>query len=192
MIDTMTETANDERRQRLEHIKGELKKLFGDIDALSDHAQEYKPESFPSGSTGTPSKLEFLKEEVIRLTSEVGDEAVEPVGAYYRPGRNVGLVEQAQGKIEALVKLVEEHKEGEPNQFSIPWIAAGCKKEVPRCACLVGHYRGCGCDCYAWVMPQRAKTFRDFVLIVLSLVPQEANEALPTPSGVGAANSPNF
>jgi hypothetical protein len=195
MIDTMKQGASEHRLERLDRIKGDLEGLYNEIDEISERPQKYEPGSFAGGGAGgPPSKLEFLKEEVIRLTGEVGDDAVEPVGAYYRPGRNVGLIEQAQDKIEALLKLVEVHEDGQVNPYSMPWLASCCdKKAVPRCACLVGRYRGCGQECYLWVEPGNAKTFRDFVLIVLSLAPPDAQEmALPTPSGVGAANSPNF
>jgi hypothetical protein len=192
MIEMMKQGANEAKVARLETIKTDLEELYTQIDALSEKPQKYEPESFESGNHGPPSRLEFLKEEVIRLTSEVGEASVEPVGAYYRPGRNVGLIEQAQDKIEALLKLVEEHEDDEPNQFSMPWIACGSKKEVPSCACLVGKYRGCGRECYVWIMPERMKTFRDFVLIVLSLAPPDAQETSTTITGLGAANSPNF
>ena len=104
----------------------------------------------------------------------------------------MGVIEQAQDKIEALVKLVDEGKPDEPNPFSIPWIMRGCKRDVPKCACRVGHYRGCGCDCYVWITPENMKTFRDFVLVILSIAPTEASESSTTVTGLGAANSPNF
>ncbi len=192
MIATMKQNANPQRLQRLERIEGDLHDLYAQIDEISERPQKYGPESFSHGPLGPPSKLEFLKEEVVRLTSEAADESVEPIGAYYRPGRNVGLVEQAQDKIEALVKLVAEGDDDAPNPFAAPWIMHGCKSDVPKCACRVGHYRGCGCDCYVWITPDNMKTFRDFVLIILSLAPAEASEGSTTVTGLGAANSPNF
>ena len=75
----------------------------------------------------------------------------------------------------------------------MPWMMHGCKRRcAARARCLVGHYRGCGCDCYVWIMPENMKTFRDFVLIILSLAPAEAHEGATTVTGLGAANSPNF
>jgi len=188
MIETMKQWADEERLKHLQQIKEDLDKLYAEIDTYSLKPQRYEPNSIANGPLGPPSKLEFLKEEVIRLTAEAGDDAVEPVGAYYRPGRNVGLIEQAQDKIEALVKLVDEGGT-EPNPFSSPWIHSGCKRDVPECACLVGHYRGCGSDCYVWITPDNMKTFRDFVLIILSIAPPETSS---TVTGLGAANSPNF
>ena len=44
---------------------------------------------YPGGAE-IPSRLDFLKEEVIRLTSEVCHGAVEPVRAYRRPGATPG------------------------------------------------------------------------------------------------------
>jgi len=193
MIETMSQSADSKKMAKLERIKAALEKLYTEIEEISETAQSYEDIEESAHAHHHLTKLEFLKEEIIRLTHETGDEAVEPVGAYYHPGRNVGLVDQAQDKIEALVKLVDDDNGlGEPNPFAMPWICGGSKKDVPRCACLVGHYHGCGCDCYVWVKPENAKTFRDFVLIILSLVPQDAQEALQTPSGVGAANSPSF
>ncbi|HVU88190.1 MAG TPA: hypothetical protein VHD36_12800 [Pirellulales bacterium] len=192
MLATMKQNANPQRQARLERIEADLHELYVQIDELSETPQKYEPESFSHGIAGPPSKLEFLKEEVVRLTSEAADESVEPIGAYYRPGRNVGLIEQAQDKIEALVKLVQEGDEESPNPYAMPWIMHGCKRDVPKCACRVGHYRGCGCDCYVWITPENMKTFRDFVLIILSLAPAEATEGATTVTGLGAANSPNF
>jgi hypothetical protein len=191
MLATMKEGAGEERKLHLEHIETDLVELYAQINELSEKPQRYEADAFVHGPHGPPSKLEFLKEEVIRLTAEAGDDSVEPVGAYYRPGRSVAVIEQAQDKIEALVKLIGEGKDGEPNPYSMPWIMHGCKQDVPKCACLVGHYRGCGCDCYVWITPENMKTFRDFVLIVLSLAPAEASEGT-TVTGLGAANSPNF
>jgi hypothetical protein len=192
MIETMKENASGARLERLERIRTDLVDLYHEIDLVSERPQPYQSGSFASGGNGPPSKLEFLKEEVIRLTAEIGDHVVEQVGAYYRPGRNVGLVEQAQDKIEALLKLVDENADGTPNVFASPWLSTGCKKDVPRCACLVGHYCGCGRECYVWIAPENMRTFRDFVLLVLSLAPPEAQEVGGTPPGFGAANSPNF
>ncbi|MES1213044.1 MAG: hypothetical protein ABUL64_00520 [Singulisphaera sp.] len=191
MLETMKQNATPERTAKLERIKSDLEELYAKIDELSEKPQEYKSESISLAPAGPPSKLEFLKEEVIRLTSEASDESVESVGAYYRPGRNVGLIEQAQDKIEALIKLVDEGTDDAPNPFGMPWLMHGCKRDVPKCACYVGHYKGCGCDCYIWITPGSMKTFRDFVLIVLALAPAEATEST-TVTGLGAANSPGF
>ncbi len=101
------------------------------------------------------------------------------------------MVEQAEDKIKALVDLVTERGR-EPNPFSVPWVSFGCKRDVPACACYVGRFHGCSGDCYAWVAPQQAKVLRDFVLVILSLVPPEAQEFNLPKLGVGAAFSPSF
>jgi hypothetical protein len=191
MIETMKHGSSEEKLERLERIKADLDDLYAEIDKVSERPQRYEPSSFSYGAGGPPSKLEFLKEEVIRLTGEAGDEAVEPVGAYFRPGRNVGLVDQAQDKIEALIKLFQEGNDDEPNPFSMPWVMHGCKRDVPRCVCQVGRYKGCAGECYIWITPDHMRTFRDFVLIVLSIAPPEATEGT-TVTGLGAANSPSF
>ncbi len=192
MIETKKLHANATEQPRLERLHRELEKLYIQIDALSEKAQEYDPDKMFARGVEIPTRLEFLKEEAVRLTSEVSHGAVEPVRAFRRPGRNVGLVEQAQDKIESLVKLVEQSDEGEPNPFSTPWVSQGCRGDIPPCACLVGHYRGCGGECYVWIRPEQMKQFRDFILIVLSLAPPSSQDATSTPVGVGAANSPSF
>jgi len=192
MIHSLRQTASPAKQSKLDRIKIELEGLYTQVDELSEKAQAYDATQHLATGGAAPSKLEFLKEELIRLTSEVGDNPVEPVGAYYRPGRNVGLIEQAQDRIEALIKLVEEPETGESNQFSVPWFGCGGKKEVPACACLVGCYRGCGRECYVWVLPERMKTFRDFILVILSLAPPDAQDSASTSPGLGAANSANF
>ena len=63
---------------------------------------------------------------------------------------------------------------------------------MPPCAFLVGEYHGCGQECYAWILPEHMKEFRDFVLIVLALAPSTSQDAASSPTGLGAANSPNF
>ena len=192
MIETKKLHASAAEQPRLDRLHRELEKLYVQIDALSEKAQEYDPDKMFARGAEVPTKLEFLKEEAVRLTSEVTHGAVEPVRAFRRPGRNVGLVEQAQDKIEALVKLVEELDEGAPSPFSMPWISQGCRGDIPPCACLVGHYRGCGSECYVWIRPEQMKQFRDFILIVLSLAPPSSQDSASTPVGIGAANSPSF
>jgi len=177
---------------RLEKLQNQLEKLYVEIDELSEAAQSYDPETRFARGVEVPTKLEFLKEEAVRLLTEMCHGPVEPVRAYRRPGRNVGLIEQAQGKIEALVTLIEESDDGQPNPFSMPWISQGCRGDIPPCACMVGHYCGCGDECYVWIRPEHMKQFRDFILIVLSLAPPASQDAISTPAGIGAANSPNF
>jgi hypothetical protein len=44
------------------------------------------------------------------------------------------------------------------------WFGRGSKKEVPKDACYVGHYR----DCYVWVCPNGLQDLTDFTLKILS------------------------
>ena len=48
---------------------------------------------------------------------------------------------------------------------SLGWVCTGRKHDVPRDACLVAHYG----KHYAWVMPEHAKDFNDFVLQILNI-----------------------
>jgi hypothetical protein len=176
---------------RLEKLQVGIENLYGQIEELSERAQSYEPDHAEVGGAEATTKLEFLKDEAIRQTSEIGHSSTEPARSFRHPGRNAGLIEQAQGKIEALLKLSEVPPDG-PNPFSMCWLHQGGRKDVPACACLVGRYRGCGCECFVWVTPDHMKEFRDFTLIVLSLAPSTAQDMAASPAGLGAANSPNF
>lgn len=192
ILDTMQQSAGGAQFERLELLRGELIGLYDEIDELSLKVDPYNPDKFAAGGGEVHNKVDFLKEQVIRLLYEVRQSSVEQVRAYHRPGRNVGLVEQVEDKIEALVKLFEEHNDGAPNPFAMPWLCQGGKGDVPACACLVGKYRGCGCECYVWITPENMQQFSDFVLIVLALAPPTSQETSPFPAGFGAANNPNF
>lgn len=87
----------------------------------------------------------------------------------WETGRGYIVIDQAEDKIRKLEELLEP-------QFQTPWLYRGCKKDVPKCACYAGHYRGCGGDCYVWVMPEQAKILKDFTLIILTLAPIERPE----------------
>jgi hypothetical protein len=52
-------------------------------------------------------------------------------------------------------------------QFDVPtgWFGMGCKQDVPKNACFVGHY----CDHYVWVMADGVEGLSSFTLIVLAL-----------------------
>jgi hypothetical protein len=192
LVQTMKQGASGEKLARLERVHTELEKLYAEIDELSLQSQPFDPERFQASGGELPNKIDFLKEEVIRLMHEVCHSSTEAVRAFHRPGRNAGLIEQAQDRIEALIKLIEEPDSGETNPFSLPWVCKGCKQDVPPCACLLGRYRGCYGECYVWIEPAHAAQFRDFVLIILALAPPDAQDATTTPLGLGAANSPSF
>jgi hypothetical protein len=45
------------------------------------------------------------------------------------------------------------------------WFGVGCKKDVPKCACHVGHY----CNTYVWVLPDGMDGLTRFTLTILNL-----------------------
>ena len=102
-------------------------------------------------------------------------------------GRNLGLVDQAEDKIKQLEDLLEKP------DFNMPWFHCGRKKDVPKCACYVGHYCRCGRECYVWVMPDQMAALREFTLAVLNLAPNEAQDisSLVNP-GRGAVFNPSI
>lgn len=97
--------------------------------------------------------------------------------------RNAALIDQAEDKIRKLEALLDE------TFFQTPWVHCGQKKDVPKCACYVGHYRDCLGDRYVWVTPDGLKTLREFTLVVLTLAPIEKQDVV---SGRGAAFSPSI
>jgi hypothetical protein len=187
------QAATPERQARLAQIRGELERLYAEIDQLSLRVDPYDPHKAAIGAPGEVStRIDFLKEQAIRLLYATCPNRVGEVRASLRPGRSVSLVEQAEGKIAALIELFAEDDDGITNPYSIPWLNQGCKKDVPKCACLVGRHCGCDCECYVWITPENAARFRDFVLIVLALAPPTPDDLAPAASGLGAANSPSF
>ena len=98
--------------------------------------------------------------------------------------RNAALIDQAEDKIRKLEKLLDP-----TSPFQTPWLHCGQKKDVPNCACYVGHYRDCLGDRYVWVTPDGLKTLREFTLVILTLAPIEKQDMV---SGRGAAFSPSF
>jgi hypothetical protein len=65
------------------------------------------------------------------------------------------------------------------------WYHVGCKKDVPKDACYVGHYKACGRECYVWVNPQGRAALADFTLSVLKLSSVfQATQVLTVPSGI--------
>lgn len=111
---------------------------------------------------------------------------VPPAWTHEPSGRNVGLVAQAGDKIEKLQDLVKEPK------FQQPWLNVGCKRDVPKCACYVGHYKACGRECYVWVMPEQVGMLREFTQVVLTLAPNEKQDLGSMIPGRGAAFSPSL
>ena len=129
------------------------------------------------------------RREIVQLVASLCKQPFLMAGPLDKPTRGPVTTEQAEDKISALVELVSGRGE-EPNKFASPWLGHGCKKAMPKCACYIGHYRGCQGDCYAWVMPEQMKTLRDFTLLILALVPPDVQETSLPRLGVGAAFSP--
>jgi hypothetical protein len=65
--------------------------------------------------------------------------------------------------------LLRRFYEGEQDNLDcvIPrgWYEIGCEKEVPKCACYVGHY----CDLYVWVRPDGLDGLTRFTMTVIDL-----------------------
>ena len=49
------------------------------------------------------------------------------------------------------------------------WYCVGGKKDVPKCACYVGHYSGCGGCKYVWVTPEGMNGLATFTMGALDL-----------------------
>lgn len=97
--------------------------------------------------------------------------------------RNAGLADQAQQKVLTLRDLLTGEESG------MPWFCAGGKHDVPKCACYVGHYEGCGRDVYVWVLPENLKKLSDFTVAIQTLAPIEKQDSLIGSPG-GASYSP--
>ncbi len=87
--------------------------------------------------------------------------------------RNPGLADQAQTKADTLVEMVDPDDAEE----STLWFFCGSKREVPKCACYVGHYKGCGQDRYVWVMPDGVKQLSKFSLAIQSLLAVDSQDS---------------
>lgn len=111
---------------------------------------------------------------------------IPPAWTHGPNGRNLGLVAQAEFKIQKLQELAKEPK------FQQPWLCCGSKKDVPKCACYVGHYCRCGRECYVWVMPDKLEILREFTLAILALAPIEKQDLSTIFPPRGAAFSPTI
>jgi hypothetical protein len=91
-----------------------------------------------------------------------------------RAEHNPHDIHQAEEQINVLLQLAED------GEYLSPWICvARSRTGLPCDVCYVGHYCGCGCDCYVGVPPNRIATLRDFTLAVLTLAPIAAEESVP-------------
>ncbi|MEO2090742.1 MAG: hypothetical protein ABGY75_14755, partial [Gemmataceae bacterium] len=121
------------------------------------------------------------------LEVECGEKFTSRESAKDPTRRNPGLIDQAEDKVKVLQDLANPN-----SRFNAPWFCVGCKKDVPKCACFVGHYSKCGRECYVWVMPEQVGMLREFTQVVLTLAPNEKQDiAIPFP-GRGAAFSPSL
>ena len=94
--------------------------------------------------------------------------------------RNPATADQIEDQITRWESLLDE-------KFQGPWIHHGCKKDIPPCACYVGHFKGCGKECYVWVMPEQYEILREFTQIILSQAAATAPSEFPS---LGPAFSP--
>jgi hypothetical protein len=210
------ETANafQARKEEFEARKWDLKRKFEvlykeldtQFDQLAKLSQPIKPEDIanykkldkttPDSQARENLQKERIQQKLIITQYRVGveDQIVKLIGeicdlpymprypATGRPEHSPYTIAQIQDKIKALVELDEK--------FTSPWVCVGRKKDVPKCACYVGHYCRCGCECYVWVMPDQWAKLRDFTIAVLNIAPLEAQQ-IPGPfPGGGVTYSP--
>jgi hypothetical protein len=65
------------------------------------------------------------------------------------------------------------------------WYHVGARRDVPKDACYVGHYRGCGGECYVWVCPDGRKSLAELTLNVLKLATVfQDTQVVTAPSGI--------
>jgi hypothetical protein len=190
MIETLKIDAPAEEVKKLDNIAARLLDLYHRIDTLlaSDGIEAVASDK---ERQQPQAELASVKREIVKLTSSLCNEPFIDGYTLERTPHSAKVIEQAEDKMKALYSLVTEQA-SEPNQFATPWVSWGPKNCVPPCACYVAHYRGCQGELYLWVEPQHAKVFRDFVLVILSLVPPDVQEMSMPKLGVGAAFSPNF
>jgi hypothetical protein len=190
MIETFQLGANPPRAQKLAVVKARLTPLYRRVEALQAMGVAFDPRA-AAGTIQPPATAEIMatKREIVQLIASLCKEPFLMAGPLDKPTRGPVTTEQAEDKISALVDLVTDRGD-EPGKFATPWVGRGCKKDVPKCACYIGHYRGCQGDCYAWIMPAQMKTLRDFTLLILALVPEDVQENSLPRLGIGAAFSP--
>lgn len=135
-----------------------------------------------------PTEREEAARRILKvLAVECGTSFMSREDAKSPTRRNPGLIDQAEDKVKALQDLAEPN-----SKFNAPWFYVGCKKDVPKCACYVGHYRACGRECYVWVMPEQVGMLREFTQVILTLAPNEKQDLGSLIPGRGAAFSPSL
>jgi hypothetical protein len=120
---------------------------------------------------GNSSDTTLLILTALQVVSPAG--YLPPTDIIWESARNPALVDQAEDQISQLEKLLE---------FRKPWVYRGGKGDVPKCACYVGHFKGCREDCYVWVMPDDFAMLEKFTRIVLSLAAPNAAQETPARS----------
>lgn len=190
MIETFQLGVSGPRTQKLSVVKARLAPLYRRIEELRGSGIAYDP-SAAVGTIQPPGTSEIMatKREIVQLVASLCKQPFLSANPFEKPTRGPVTTEQAEDKISALVELFSDRGD-EPSKYASPWVGHGCKKDVPACVCHVGHYCGCQGDCYAWVTPEQANILRDFTLLILALVPPEAQESALPRLGVGAAFSP--
>jgi hypothetical protein len=188
MIEALTLGTSGAELAKLMDTRARIVPLYQRVDALTT----IDPRAPAAINSQRAVDLRATKQEIVRLLGSLCAEPFIAGGPLENPPRGPITIEQAEDKVASLVRLVTDRSD-EPNPFSIPWVNHACKKrDVPKCACYVGHYCGCGCECYIWVAPEQAHILRDFTLIVLSLAPPDAQEMTLPRMGMGAAFSPGL
>jgi len=99
-----------------------------------------------------------------------------PTDLKWDTDRGPVVIDQAEDKIKKLEELLTNPA------FQTPWLCVGRKKEVPRCACYVGHSCDCHGESHVWVMPEHAEILKEFTLIILTFAPPEKTEFPPSAS----------
>lgn len=194
MIETLKIGAPAERAERIHAIGAKLDRLYRRVDELLESTEELpspQGQALSSQAVDPMTELATVRREIVKLTATLANEPFIPGYTLERPQRGAAVIEQAESKVRSLVSLVTDLGD-EPNPFAMNWLSAGCKRDVPKCACYVGRYKGCNGECYVWVEPEYAKTFRDFTLLILSLVPPDAQDVALPRLGMGAAFTPSL
>jgi hypothetical protein len=176
---------NSDATKRAATIKANVQQLYAEIQRIPLPRLAQQPDQ-ASAKDLARAIIKDPKNQTLTALQIACHAGYLPGSAIYEPlGRNPGLIDQAQDKIEALESLIKERliadedRHGDDHdapKFAQPWLCAGPKTAVPKCACYLGHYCHCGCDCYVWVSPEHMKTLRDFTLTVLALAPPDKQD----------------
>lgn len=151
---------NQKKREELEETRKKMKTLYQEMDEWAERTDGIKERDHRAAS-------------ILRRMNDLAELPYTPTYSHALK-QGTSATEDAQDKIAALLELVNEDPD-EPNPFSQPWLAWGCKDDVPKGACFVSHCK----KCYVWVPPESAAVFRKFTLILLALAPVPSQSASP-------------